>query len=398
MTILVINAGSSSLKFSVFDGAAEVARATGIVDWGGGTDGATCRLTVSGEERVTDIDAEDHLAATRGAVQALTAAGALRLTEDVAVGHRVVHGGTTLRASTRIDEDVARRIGELSSVAPLHNPPALRAIEAARRLLPEAPHVAVFDTAFYRDLPRHRYVYPLPYEWFEEWGIRRFGFHGISHAYAVARAADMLGRSPRDLGIVTCHLGAGCSVTATQGGVAVATSMGFTPIAGPMMGTRSGTVDPGILPHVQRAHGLTADDLDHALNRESGLLGVSGVSSDYRAVEAAAHAGHDRARLALAMYADGVRNAIGGSATALDRLDALVFTAGIGENSAALRASVCDGLGVLGVRIDVESNRDAEADTDIAGPDSSARVLVVRAREDLMIARETRHVLRRSDS
>jgi acetate kinase len=393
VSILVINAGSSSLKFSAFTASEEDACATGLIDWGGGAGRAGCRVSVGADERVSDVDAEDHLAATRVAVETLSERGALRLNDEIAVGHRVVHGGTALRDSTRIDERVTRRIAELSSVAPLHNPPALRAIEAARRLLPDAPHVAVFDTAFYRDLPRHRYVYPLPYAWYEEWGIRRFGFHGISHEYCAARAAEMLARAPSGLNVITCHLGAGCSATATAGGVAVATSMGFTPLAGPMMGTRSGTVDPGILLHAQRAHGLDVEDLDRALNRESGLLGVSGVSSDYRAVEAAANAGSDRARLALDMYAEGVRGAIGSLATTLDRLDALAFTAGIGENSAALRASVCDGLGTLGIGIDDARNRETQPDADIATADSRARVLLIRAREDLMIAREVRSVL-----
>ncbi|MAF10809.1 acetate kinase [Candidatus Poribacteria bacterium] len=393
--ILAINAGSSSLKFSAFTSAAEDARATGLIDWGGAQGRATCRVSVDGDERVSDIEAEDHLAATRVAVETLSERGALSLTDEIAVGHRVVHGGTALRDSTLIDEQATRRIAELSSVAPLHNPPALRAIEAARVLLPGAPHVAVFDTAFYRDLPRHRYIYPLPYAWYEEWGVRRFGFHGISHEYCAARAAEMLGRDPAGLNVITCHLGAGCSATATAGGVAAATSMGFTPLAGPMMGTRSGTVDPGILLHVQRVHGLDVEDLDRALNRESGLLAVSGVSSDYRAVEAAGDAGDDRARLALDMYAEGVRAAIGGLATTLPRLDALAFTAGIGENSAALRASVCDGLGTLGVSIDAARNRETQPDADIAATDSYARVLIIRAREDLMIARETRNVLAR---
>ena len=218
MTTLVINAGSSSLKFSLFEGTSEARSATGIVDWGGSAVSASCRLTVGDATQAFDIDAVDHLSATGAALRSLESVGALRLTGQVTVGHRVVHGGTTLRDSTRIDADVIHQIGKLSSVAPLHNPPALESIRAAQRLLPGAAHVAVFDTAFYKDLPPHRYVYPLPYDWFERWGIRRFGFHGISHAYAVARAAEFLDCRVDDLNIITCHLGAGCSVTAARGG------------------------------------------------------------------------------------------------------------------------------------------------------------------------------------
>jgi acetate kinase len=394
--IVVLNAGSSSLKFSVFAGSADIPRATGLVDWAGSSGNATCHVSADGHDRVASIQAEDHLGATRAALVALTDLKLLDPAAEVAVGHRVVHGGAALRDAMPIDAEVRRQIDALSSIAPLHNPPALRAIDAARELLAGASHVAVFDTAFYRDLPRERYVYGTPYSWYEQWGIRRFGFHGISHAYCAARTAELLGRNAADISLITCHLGAGSSATATVGGAAVATSMGFTPMEGLMMGARSGSVDPGILLHVQRERGVDAGALDRALNRESGLLGVSGVSSDYRAVEAAAEAGHDRARLALDMYAEGVRNAVGALATTLDRLDALVFTAGIGENSAALRETVCDGLRILGLRIDNDLNAAARPDSEITAEGSGTRVFVVRTREDLMIARETRRIVEES--
>ena len=394
--VVVLNAGSSSLKFSVFPASADTPRATGLVDWAGSSGAATCRISVAGRDHVETIQAADHRDATRATLSGLTHLGALDPDGGVVVGHRVVHGGAALRDAMLVDADVRRQIEALSTVAPLHNPPSLRTIHAARELLGNAAHVAVFDTAFYRDLPRERYVYATPYAWHERWGIRRYGFHGISHAYCAARAAEMLGRPVEDVSLITCHLGAGSSATATAGGVAVATSMGFTPMEGLMMGARSGTIDPGIMLHVQRERGVHAEALDQALNRESGLLGVSGVSSDYRAVEAAAETGHERARLALDMYAEGVRNAVGALATALDRVDALAFTAGIGENSARLRETVCAGLRVLGVRIDSDLNASGRADCEITGQDSASRVLVVRAREDLMIAREARRVVEES--
>jgi len=394
--IVVLNAGSSSLKFSVYAEASEVALATGMVDWAGSSGSPACHVSFGGRDRVEAIQAEGHLGATRAALAALDDLGALDPDAEVAVGHRVVHGGAALRDAMLVDGDVRRQIDALSAIAPLHNPPALRAIDAARELLPGASHVAVFDTAYYRDLPRERYVYATPYAWYEDWGVRRFGFHGISHAYCAARAAEMTGRGAEDVSLITCHLGAGSSATAAVGGVAVATSMGFTPMEGLMMGARSGTIDPGILLHVQREHGVDADALDRALNRESGLLGVSGVSSDYRAVETAAETGHGRARLALDMYAEAVRNAVGALATTTEQLDALAFTAGIGENSAALRETVCAGLRILGVRIDTGLNAAARADAEITADGSATRVFVIRAREDLMIARETRRVVEES--
>jgi acetate kinase len=303
-----------------------------------------------------------------------------------AVGHRLVHGGTLYRESVPIDAQVVTALAGLSSLAPLHNPPAIAAIRRARELLPNVPHVAVFDTAFFGKLPPRSHVYPLPYEWHTDWGVRRFGFHGISHAFCAGRARELLGGAP-DLRVVVCHLGQGCSASAVRGGRARATTMGFTPMEGLMMASRSGSVDPGVLIHALR-RGVGVDDLDAALNRRSGLLGVSGVSSDYREVEASARAGNERARLALEIYADRVRETVGALATTLGGLDALVFTAGVGENSASLRASVCERLEFLGVRLDSARNGSCLPDADVATPDSPVRVLVIRTRENRMIARE----------
>ncbi len=395
MSVLALNAGSSTLKFSLFAGRSMELAADGIVEEppaeAGGSGAGQARATLrvrrasGGGERSATLEA-----GLSGAVRAVLDAIRADLASDpvVAVGHRVVHGGRAFTGSTAIDDRVEKEIDRLSELAPLHNPPALAAIGAARKAIPGIPHVAVFDTAFFADLPPARHVYPLPYEWYAEHGIRRFGFHGISHAYCAGRAAEFLGRAPEGLRTVTCHLGNGCSATAAFGGKAVATTMGFTPLEGLMMGSRAGWVDPGILLHALERMGLAAGELGEILNRRSGLLGVSGVSSDFRTVQEAAREGHDRARLALAIYANSVRAAIGSLAVALDGVDALVFTAGVGENAVELREEVCRGLACLGLRLDPGRNRALRPDADIAAGGSPGRILVLRAREDLHIARE----------
>ncbi len=394
MSILVINAGSSSLKFGLFDAEARDALATGLIDWTGDPKNAELAIRPrDGAEVRSRVDVAHHRAAVAQAVTRLAALDIAREgpSPDITlVGHRVVHGGARFRQSVRIDASVKAGIAELAELAPLHNPSALEAIEAAEQALPTATHVAVFDTAFFADLPPRAFVYPLPYAWYTDWGVRRFGFHGISHAYCAGRAAELLGRPSGR--VVICHLGNGCSATAVRDGKAVATTMGFTPLEGLMMGTRSGSVDPGILIYVQRRRGLSVDQTDQALNHESGLLGVSGVSSDYRQVETAAQAGQERARLALEIFADRVRATIGALAVGLGGVDALVFTAGIGEHSAGLREAACQGLQCLGLRLDPQRNATCRPDADIAMPDSSGRILVVQTREELMIAREARAV------
>jgi len=336
---------------------------------------------------VLDSGLADAVRAVLDAVQ-----GDLAADPVVAVGHRVVHGGRAFTESVSIDARVAKDIARLSELAPLHNPPALAAIGAAQDAIHGVPHVAVFDTAFFADLPPDRHVYPLPYEWYAEHGVRRFGFHGISHAYCAGRAAGVIDRPREGFRAVTCHLGNGCSATATRGGRAVATTMGFTPLEGLMMGSRAGSVDPGILLHAMERMGLSAEELGEILQRRSGLWGVSGVSSDYRTVEDAAKEGHERARLALAIYANSVRAAIGSLAVALGDVDALVFTAGVGENAAELREEVCRGLGCLELVLDPGRNRTLRPDADIAASGSSGRILILRTREDLHIAREALRV------
>jgi acetate kinase len=407
MSILVINAGSSSLKFGLFDTEARQTLATGLIDWRIDPRQAELVIHPSGGEPIRSRESvADHRTAVLHAVNKLADLPLLcppRSGRDdggdeaavavTAVGHRVVHGGTRFHEPVRIDANVKAEIAKLAELAPLHNPAALEAIEAAESALPHVPHVAAFDTSFFATLGPRAYVYPAPYAWFHDWGIRRFGFHGISHAYCAGRAAELIKRHPSELRLIICHLGNGCSASAIHAGQAVQTSMGFTPLEGLMMGTRCGSLDPGVLLHVQRRQHLSADQIDQALNHESGLLGISGISSDYRQVKAAADKGDERARLALAIFADRIRATIGAYAVTLGGVDAVVFTAGIGEHAADLRGAVCEGLQILGLRLDAGRNAVCAPDADIACTDSPGRILVIRTQEELMIARETRRVV-----
>jgi acetate kinase len=301
-----------------------------------------------------------------------------------------VHGGDRYSAAVRITPDVKRAIAALAELAPLHNPPSLECITAFEEALPDVPQVAAFDTAFHTTLAPAAHVYPVPRQWTRDWRLRRYGFHGLSHAYCAARAAEMMGRwTPR---LIIAHLGNGASVSAVRDGVCVDTSMGFTPLEGLMMGTRSGTVDPGLLMYLLRHKGLDADRLDRALNHESGLLGVSAVSADMRQVLAAAPSNPD-AGLAIDIYVHRIQQTVGAMAATLGGVDGLVFTAGVGENSAAIRERVCANLGFLDLILDPKANRDCRADMDIATPESPGRIVVIATREDLMIVREMRRIL-----
>jgi acetate kinase len=398
MSILVLNAGSSSLKFGLFDAEAGRALASGGIDWAhGDRRQAKLSLCVAPDREVrATVSAPDDQTAARLAIASLEKAGAGQKEPAAAievVGHRVVHGGVEFTGSVRIDARVKAGIARLAELAPLHNPPALAAIEAAESALPGAVQVAVFDTAFYSRLPPKAYVYPLPRQWCVDWGLRRFGFHGISHEYCTRRAAELLGRDLSQLRIVSCHLGGGCSAAAVQGGVAVATTMGFTTLEGLMMGTRSGSIDPGIVLHLLRSCGLTVEQIDDALHHRSGLLGLSGVSQDLADIEAAIRQGNPQAKLAFEVFADRVRSAIGSLAVTMGGVDALIFTDRIGEGSCALRAAVCDGLECLGLRLDPARNAACPADADLASSASPARILLIHTREELMIAREARRVV-----
>ena len=395
MSVFVINAGSTSLKFGLFDNVTLEPCVTGEIDWAKGDRQKAllvCRPRDVAPEH-TRVPVPDDRAAAACALRAVVAHSSSASPITI-VGHRVVHGGTNFRGSVVIDSKVKAAIAQLEDLAPLHNPAVLRGIEEVETALPGVPQVAVFDTAFYSNLPPRACVYPLPYEWHKEWGIRRLGFHGLSHAYCASRAAQLMGKEPAQLRIVSCHLGGGCSATAVRGGVAVATTMGFSPLDGLMMGTRPGSIDPGILMYLQRRHRLTLDELDRALNYSSGLLGVSGVSADLARIEEAAAQGNERAQLAFEMFADRVRSAVGALATTLGGFDALVFADRIGEHSPLLRKSVCEGLEFMGLRLDRARNLNASADSDIATDDSKARIFVVHTQEELMIAREALCVVR----
>jgi acetate kinase len=397
MSILAINAGSSSLKFGLFDDDGGANLVSGELDWADGNR-QQAQLVVRPRHGTTvrsRLSLPDSSTAAARVIQlALGAAssGAGHAPAITAVGHRVVHGGAEFRSSVLIDGKVKAAIGRLGELVPLHNPPALKAIEAVEAALPGKPQVAVFDTAFYASLPPKAYLFATPYEWYEHWGIRRFGFHGISHAYCARRAAEILGRDISQLRLVSCHLGGGCSATAVRGGAAVATTTGFSPLDGLMMGTRCGSMDPGVLLHLQRQEGLSLKELDRALNYCSGLLGVSGVSPNLAQIEVAAAQGNKRARLAFEMFADQVRGAIGSLAATLGGIDALIFTDRIGEGSPALRAAVCEGLDFMGLRLDRKRNTEASPDMDIASMDSAARIMVIHTEEAMMVARETRRV------
>ncbi len=394
MGILVINAGSSSVKFALFRFDTLEPEARGLLDLAAGHGSAALTLQPrEGDTVAKRLDVPDYHSAVVKALGVLDDIGLCSPERPVRViGHRLIHGGETIRRSVRIDRHIKQLIRQYTHLAPLHIPAGLEAIAATEKAFPHVPQVGLFDTAFFAHIPPAAYLYPVPYEWYEQWGIRRYGFHGTSHAYCTERAAEMLGRPAEQLRLVICHLGQGSSAAAVDAGVAVTNTMGFTPLEGFMMGTRSGTVDPGILLYVQRERGMSVEQLDETLHKRSGLLGVSGLSADFRELEDAAAAGHARARLALDVYAYRVKTMIGALVAVLGRLDALVFTGGIGENSDWLRGEACAGLGCLGIVLDPQRNAELSPDVDLATPESPARVLAIHTREDYMIAREAKRL------
>jgi acetate kinase len=405
MTILLLNAGSSSLKCTLVEAASGKIIADGLADWAGAV--THYQYTgPDGREHAEEVAWREHAEAVQRVLHDLMHAEPTALPERsalVGVGHRVVHGGQ-FTSSVRITSEIRMRINALADLAPLHNPPSLATLGAAEAALPGVPQVAVFDTAFHATLPPEAWTYPIPEKWTRDWRIRRFGFHGLSHAYCSRRAAEMLGRSspqPQalsqgergDLRLVICHLGHGCSASAVLGGSCVDTTMGFTPLEGLMMGTRSGSIDPSIVLYVQQHDGLTAAQVETALNYESGLLGVSGISGDMRQVLDAARAGHKQAQLALAVYTHRVRQAIGALAVTLGGVDALVFTAGVGEHAGHVRQTICAGLECLGLELDTHVNATCRPDADVARRSSRGRILVIATREDVTMLQEVLQVL-----
>lgn len=401
MKILVLNSGSSSLKYQLIDSDNDEVLARGIVERIGQQDGLL-KHTVSGREEIKIARAiSDHEAAMDLVFATLTdpESGAVTDNSEIAaVGHRVVHGGEQFREPALVDDKVMAEIDKVSELAPLHNPPNLAGISACRRLLPGAPQVAVFDTAFHASMPKHAYIYALPYELYEEKRVRRYGFHGTSHKYVSGRASKLLeaqGYDPGTLKIVTCHLGNGCSMTAIVVGKVIDTSMGMTPAEGLVMGTRSGDVDPAILLYLERNLNWTPEDVDDLINKKSGLLGLSGYSSDMRDIEDGAAAGNARAILALDIFCYRVRKYIGAYAAAMGGLDAVVLTGGIGENCPNVRLRIFRGLGFMGLEIDPQKNliRGPE-DRDISPGEGGRRVLITPTNEERMIARETSQLVR----
>lgn len=390
--ILILNAGSSSQKICLYE-----VSGTALPElqpnplWDAEVDGARVKVSTSAgvvtEETLlekTSTSAISHLLQMlwNGPTQVIR-----KRSEIAIVGHRVVHGGRDYRQPTRITEAVKAAIAELSPLAPAHNPAALAGIEAVEQLLGDVPQITVFDTAFHSSLADAAAIYPGPYEWVAQ-GIRRYGFHGISHADCAKRAARILGRDLASLRLITCHLGNGCSLAAIRDGRSIDTTMGFTPLEGLMMGTRSGSVDPGILLYLLREKGMTADRLDEVLNQESGLKGISGLSGDMREIAAAIAQGNARAQLAFDIYVHRLCSEIGAMLANLGGLDALVFTGGVGEHSAEVRAAVAEKMAFLGLSIAAERNENAPVDQDIATPQSPIRILVIQAQEDWAIAQE----------
>lgn len=391
MKILVINCGSSSLKYQLFDMNGEVVLAKGLVERIG-MDGSRLKAEGNGKKVVYEYAMPDHKAALGYVLDALTndEVGAVKSLDEVAaIGHRVVHAGEKYSASVLVDDEVMKALEECVELAPLHNPPNIIGIRAIQELMPGKPNVAVFDTAFHQTMPKEQFIYALPYEFYEDYKIRRYGFHGTSHKYVAGRAAEILGKNIEDLNIITCHLGNGASLAAVKGGRSVATSMGLTPLEGLVMGTRSGDIDPQIVTFVMAKKGYNMDQMNDVLNKKSGVLAISGVSSDFRDIEAAAAEGNDRAKLALDVFHDKVRKYIGAYATVLGRVDAIVFTAGLGENSKESREAICRNLEFMNVKIDAEKNGIRGKEVDITAADSKVKVLVVPTNEELMIARDT---------
>ncbi|RLI35150.1 acetate kinase [Candidatus Bathyarchaeota archaeon] len=402
MKVLVVNCGSSTIKYKLFDllgGEKLRESASGLLDRVG-AEMSTLTHRRDGDTFKLELKARDHREGLEAILKILTSGeyGVIRdLSEVYAVGHRVVHGGDSFFKSTLVTDKVLKVIKEWSEMAPLHNPANIAGIEAAMALMPDTPQVAVFDTAFHQTMPVEAYLYAIPYELYENYKIRRYGFHGTSHRYVAQKAAEVLGTDLSNLKMVTCHLGAGCSITAVKGGKSIDTSMGFTPLEGLVMATRSGDVDPSIIFFLVRRCNMTLDEVENLLNRESGLKGLSGISGDVRDLRRELDRGNKMAEIALKVFAYRVKKYIGAYTAAMGGLDAIIFTAGIGENDWRMREAICEGLEALGVEIDPEKNRAASREPRVVSRDSSkVKVLVIPTDEELAIALETISILSES--
>ncbi|MBR5270266.1 MAG: acetate kinase [Anaerotignum sp.] len=396
MKVLVLNCGSSSLKYQLIDMETEGVLAKGLCERIG-IEGSRLKHQPAGKDAVIFDDyQEDHSVSVKMVLDALTHPeyGVVKSMSEInAVGHRVVHGGEYFANSVIINQEVIAAIEKCCELAPLHNPANLIGIAACDKIMPGVPQVAVFDTAFHQTMPERAYMYALPYEYYEKYKIRRYGFHGTSHRFVSEEVAKMLGRPYEETKTVTCHLGNGGSICAVRNGKSIDTTMGFTPLEGLVMGTRAGDIDAAVITYLMEKEGLTAAEMDNILNKQSGVLGISGVSSDFRDIEEASEAGNVRAGMALDVFAYKVAKRIGAYTAAMNGVDAIVFTAGLGENSASTRKEICDYLGYLGVHIDSYNNSLRGKALEISAPDSRVRVFVIPTNEELVIARDTKELL-----
>jgi len=392
MKVFVINCGSSSLKYQLIDMSNESVLAKGLVERIGIEGSIVTHSTTGKEKMVVQKPMSDHKVAIEIVLSCMLDAenGAIKSADEInAVGHRVVHGGEKFADSVVITDEVMAAIEECVDLAPLHNPANIIGIKACQELMPTTPMVAVFDTAFHQTMPESSYIYALPYEYYEKHSIRRYGMHGTSHRYVSQKAADLVGGKLEDLKVITCHLGNGASLAAVNHGESIDTSMGFTPLEGLIMGTRCGDLDPAVIPYVMEKEGLDLAGLNNVMNKQSGVLGISGVSSDFRDIENAAKEGNKRAALALEAFHYRVKKYIGAYAAAMGGVDVIVFTAGLGENSIGSRVEICKGLEFLGAELDLDANNVRGKDTVISKSDSKVKILVIPTNEELMIAKDT---------
>ncbi|MBK5245890.1 MAG: acetate kinase [Peptostreptococcaceae bacterium] len=393
MNVLVINCGSSSLKYQVLDMRTESMLAKGLVERIG-IEGSVIihEKTGDSEKFKLEVPMANHTEAIAHVLEAITNPehGVVKSMDEIgAVGHRVVHAGEKYCSSVVITPDVIKALEECIQLAPLHNPPNLAGIAACKALMPNTPMVGVFDTAYHQTMPPESYIYAIPYEYYEKYRIRRYGFHGTSHKYVAERAAEILGKNIKDLKLITCHLGNGASVTAIKNGKSIDTSMGFTPLEGLVMGTRSGDIDPAISTFISDKENLKPGEINDILNKKSGVLGISGVSSDFRDLETAAEDGNERAILALKVFAHKVRFYIGAYIAEMNGVDAIIFTAGVGENDIGMRDIICSELENLGIKIDLLKNKVRGKETILSADDSRIKIMLIPTNEELMIARDT---------
>ena len=391
MKVLVINCGSSSLKYQVIDSETEHVLAKGLCERIG-IDGVLTYQPAGKEKIKYEAAMPAHRQAVELVLKQLTdpETGVIKSVDEIqAVGHRMVHGGEKFACSTLLTDEVLKTVESCNDLAPLHNPPTLVGVAACRELMPTTPMVGVFDTAFHQTMPAEAYIYGLPYEYYEKYGLRRYGFHGTSHKFVSQRTAELLGKKPEDVKVIVCHLGNGSSISAVDGGKCVETSMGLTPLEGLIMGTRSGDIDPTVIEFIAHKENISLEETMTIINKKSGVLGISGVSSDFRDLDNAAAAGNERAQLALDAFCHHVVKYIGSYVAVMNGVDAIVFTAGIGENSPEVRSQIMSKFGYLGIKINEEANKVRSEETTISTPDSKVKVMIVPTNEELAICRDT---------